>query len=947
MKKLGMIALSALIALAIIVPPKSATPVASADTVKVTNGFEDGTLQGWGPRLGTETVTVVGAAGARTGSQGMFVDTRTQNYHGASKDLTSLLNLGINYTVRGWVKLPNGSGNTNVTMSMQRTEGTTTNYENLATQSVTSNGWVKLEASYRLSAVPDAISVYFESSSATQSFYVDDFEVVEITPPAIETSIPSLKTVFANDFPIGTAILNDEMFGPNGDLLTKHFASITPGNNLKWDATEPVENEFHFDGPDAVIQFAQDHNMKVRGHTLVWHSQAPDWIFRDANGNLVSKTVLYARLKNHIDTVVGRYKGKIYAWDVANEVIDESQPNGMRNSLWYQIAGEEYIEKAFEYAHAADPNAKLYINDYNTHIPQKAQFLYDLVKRLKAKGVPIDGVGHQTHINIEYPQLSQIEDSIVKFSDLGVLQDITELDMSIYNNNGTKYDTLSTTLAQQQATRYKALFDIFVKHKDLLSNVIFWGQDDGHTWLRTYPTTRNDWPLLFNEQLQSKPAFWSLVGNPNAVPAAPTGLTATAGNGSVSLAWTASTGATSYNVKRAATSGGTYTTVATGVTGTTYTNTSLTNGTTYYYVVTAVNATGESTASTQASATPTAGVSVPAVPTGVTATAGNGSVTLAWTASSGATSYNVKRATTSGGPYTTVATAVTGTTYTNSSLTNGTTYYYVVTAVNSAGESTSSAQASATPAAVVTVPAAPTGVTATAGNGSVTLAWTASSGATSYNVKRATTSGGPYTTAATAITGTTYTNSSLTNGTTYYYVVTAVNSAGESTASAQASATPTGGTTTTSSLVLQYRAGDTNVNDNAIKPFFNIKNTGTTPVNLSGLKIRYYFTKDSSAALNSWVDYAVVGGANISRTFGTASATGADTYIELSFSASAGVIQPGGQSGEIQLRISKSDWSNFSEANDYSFDATKNTAFADWNKITLYQDGVKVWGLEP
>ncbi|GFN30825.1 endo-1,4-beta-xylanas [Paenibacillus curdlanolyticus] len=854
MKKLGMIVLSALIAFAIIVPPKSVTPVASADTVQVSNGFEDGTLQGWGPRIGTETVTVVGAAGARTGTKGMFVEGRTETYHGASRDLTPLLNLGINYTIRGWVKLPSGSGNANITLSMQRTTGTTTNYENLATQSVTSNGWVKLEATYRLSAVPDSISVYFESNSATQSFYVDDFEVIEITPPAIETNIPSLKDVFANDFPIGTAILNDEMYGPNGDLLTKHFASITPGNNLKWDATEPQENEFHFEGPDAVIEFAQDHNLKVRGHTLVWHSQAPDWIFRDANNNLVTKEVLFARLKNHIDTVVGRYKGQIYAWDVANEVIDESEPNGMRKSLWYQIAGEEYIEKAFEYAHAADPDAKLYINDYNTHIPQKAQFLYDLVKRLKAKGVPIDGVGHQTHINIEYPQLSQIEDSIVKFSDLGVLQDITELDMSIYNNNYTQYETLPANLAQQQATRYKALFDIFLKHKNLLSNVIFWGQDDGHTWLRTFPTTRNDWPLLFDENLQSKPAFWSIVGNTSAVPAAPTGVTATAGSGSVTLTWAASSGATSYNVKRATTSGGPYTTVATGITGTTYTNTALTNGTTYYYVVTAVNANGESTASAQVSATPTSGVSVPAAPTGVTATAGNGTVTLSWAASSGATSYNVKRATTSGGPYTTVATGITGTTYTNTALTNGTTYYYVVTAVNTAGESA---------------------------------------------------------------------------------------------ASAQASATPTGGTGTPSGLVLQYRAGDTNLNDNAIKPFFNIKNTGTTPVNLSGLTIRYYFTKDSNASLNSWVDYATIGGSNVNRTFGSVSATGADTYVELSFSASAGVIQPGGQSGEIQLRISKADWSNFNESNDYSFDATKNNAFADWDRVTLYQDGVKVWGLEP
>nr|WP_224753658.1 glycoside hydrolase family 6 protein [Paenibacillus terricola] len=435
---------------------------------------------------------------------------------------------------------------------------------------------------------------------------------------------------------------------------------------------------------------------------------------------------------------------------------------------------------------------------------------------------------------------------------------------------------------------------------------------------------------------------------PATVPAAPTGLTATAGNAQVVLSWTASTGATSYNVKRATTSGGPYTTVATGVTGTTYTNTGLTNGTTYYYVVSAVNSVGESSNSTQASATPVAPVAVPAAPTGLTATAGNAQVVLAWTASTGATSYNVKRATTSGGPYTTVATGVTGTTYTNTGLTNGTTYYYVVSAVNSAGESSNSAQTSATPVAPVTVPAAPTGLTATAGNAQVVLAWTASTGATSYNVKRSTTSGGTFTTIATGVTGTTYTDTGLTNGTTYYYVVSAVNSAGESANSSVASATPVG-STTTSSLVVQYKLSNANANDNQIYATFNIKNTGTTAVSLSNLKLRYYLTKDTtSASLNYWVDYAQVGTSAVSGVFGTISPakTTADTYLELSFSSAAGSIAAGGQTGDIQVRIAKSDWTNFSESNDYSFDGTKSS-FADWNKVTLYNSGSLVWGIEP
>lgn len=244
------------------------------------------------------------------------------------------------------------------------------------------------------------------------------------------------------------------------------------------------------------------------------------------------------------------------------------------------------------------------------------------------------------------------------------------------------------------------------------------------------------------------------------------------------------------------------------------------------------------------------------------------------------------------------------------------------------------------------VPAAPAGLTATAGNAKVELSWTASSGATSYNVKRATTSGGPYTTVAAGVTATSYTNTGLANGTTYYYVVSEVNSAGESANSAQVAATPSGGGTGTGDLVVQYRAGDTNAADNQIKPQFNIKNNGTTAVDLSTLKIRYYFTKDGSQDLNAWIDWAQLGASNIEKTFGTVSGTDADTYIELSFTAAAGTLAPGGQSGDIQLRISKTDWSNFDESNDYSYDSPK-TAYADWDHITLYQNDTLVWGVEP
>jgi len=197
---------------------------------------------------------------------------------------------------------------------------------------------------------------------------------------------------------------------------------------------------------------------------------------------------------------------------------------------------------------------------------------------------------------------------------------------------------------------------------------------------------------------------------------------------------------------------------------------------------------------------------------------------------------------------------------------------------------------------------------------------------------------------ATGLTTPSYVDPSLTNGTTYYYVVSATNSAGESVNSAQSSATPQ--VVAPTSLELQYRAGDTNATDNQIKPYFNIKNNGTTAVNLSDLKIRYYFTKDSNTTLNGFIDWAQIGNSNVQITFGSSTGVNTDSYVELSFISSAGTIPAGGQTGDIQLRMHKADWTSFNEANDYSFDATK-TVFTNWDKVTLHQNGTLVWGIAP
>ncbi len=306
-------------------------------------------------------------------------------------------------------------------------------------------------------------------------------------------------------------------------------------------------------------------------------------------------------------------------------------------------------------------------------------------------------------------------------------------------------------------------------------------------------------------------------------PATPTGFTATAGDTQVSLTWTASSGATSYHVKRSMTGGGPYTQLS-SPTATSYMDAGLTNGTKYYYVVSAANANGESANSAEVNATPT--LAVPAAPTGLVATAGNAQVGLTWTASAGAATYHVERSSTSGGPYTQIANPASPG-YTDTGLTNGTKYYYVVSAVNASGESAYSSEAKATPTGGVQTPPTPLGLIATAGNAQVVLSWLSSRGATSYPVKRSTTSGGPYTQIANP-TAATYTDTGLTNGTPYYYVVSAVNSAGESVHSAQVSATPA---VTTVNVTITVNPANTK----AISPYiyglnFYSGNTGAPPL---------------------------------------------------------------------------------------------------------------------
>lgn len=555
MKRTMLMLLAAVLVLGSLTLGTASKQANAAGEERVIKDFEDGTTQGWYPRGGNEVLTV-NAAAAHAGSYGLQVTGRTQGWNGPQLDVTPIMQQGKTYTLSAWVKLPAGTPSSSVSIVIQRKTDGATFYEMVKSVQANDSGWVRLAGEYQLKHSIENLAVYVESFDApTLDFYVDDFLIEQAPDPVpieIQQEIPNLKDVYADEFLLGSALLVNEiedLNGPDAQLLKKHFNSLTAGNELKWDATEPAEGQFNFERADKIVNFARDNGIAMRGHTLIWHAQTPNWVFYDAQGNLASKELLYARMKLHIETVMGRYKGQIYAWDVVNEVIEagDQKPGGLRNSLWYQIAGEEFIEKAFLYAHEADPNAKLYINDYNTHDPVKRQFLYDLIKRLQDKGIPIDGVGHQTHIGIEYPLVKELDDMIGAFRDLGIEQQVTELDMSVYTNDAQAYETFPVELQVKQANRYREIFDVFKKHADQLNAVIFWGKDDLNTWLRTFPVDRNNWPLLFDERLQAKYAYWALV-DPTKVPVETKEAKAPAGSiivdGKLDAAWNVAQAAT-------------------------------------------------------------------------------------------------------------------------------------------------------------------------------------------------------------------------------------------------------------------------------------------------------------------------------------------------------------------------------------------------------------------
>jgi len=347
------------------------------------------------------------------------------------------------------------------------------------------------------------------------------------TPAAAPLSPPALKDAFRNTFLVGAA-LNSRVFSgadtADARLVEQQFNSISPENVLKWESVHPRPGAYDFGPADRYVAFGEQHGMFVIGHTLVWHNQTPRWVFEDADGKPVSRDTLIARMRDHILTVVGRYRGRVRGWDVVNEALNDD--GSMRRTPWDTIVGDDYVALAFRFAHEADPGAELYYNDYSVENAAKRQGVVALIRRLQAEGVPVTGVGIQGHYRLDWPSPEQLDTTIAAFAALGVKVMITELDVDVlpsaFRQTGADVAlhaaarpelnpwpaALPDSMQQALARRYATLFGVFVEHAGEISRVTFWGVTDAGSWKNNWPVPgRTNYPLLFDRQGRPKPAF--------------------------------------------------------------------------------------------------------------------------------------------------------------------------------------------------------------------------------------------------------------------------------------------------------------------------------------------------------------------------------------------------------------------------------------------------------
>lgn len=336
----------------------------------------------------------------------------------------------------------------------------------------------------------------------------------------VDNGPASLKDAYDGYFTVGVAVNQRNVSDSTQiELIKKEFNSITAENDMKPGELHPAEGVWNWERGDKIADFCRKNGIKLRGHCLVWHSQFCDWMFNDKNGKPVSKEVFYSRLRDHIHQVVNRYKDVVYAWDVVNEAMSDAgrgwrghEPNPYRESKLYKLCGDEFIAKAFEYAHEADPDAILFYNDYNAATPIKRDRIYNMVKKMQDAGVPITGIGMQGHYNIYGPSEEDVDSALTKYSELVDHIHITELDIRCNEEMGGQLrfsrgenNAVPPYIATLHEDQFARIFRVFRKHRDVIDNVTMWNLSDADSWLGV-----NNHPLLFDENLKPKKAYYAV-----------------------------------------------------------------------------------------------------------------------------------------------------------------------------------------------------------------------------------------------------------------------------------------------------------------------------------------------------------------------------------------------------------------------------------------------------
>ncbi|TFV62690.1 UNVERIFIED_ORG: HYR domain-containing protein [Bacillus sp. AZ43] len=519
---------------------EAAAPTEPGTVEPVSTDFESG-LQGWGPR-GDAQVGIT-TSDAHGGTQSLLTTNRLQGWQGPTLDITDSLAVGTAVEVSLWAKLAPGEAPASLKATIQRDRaGTNTAYEGVpgASAVVTADAWTELTGRYTLGAPIDRAQLYVEGDAGVD-FLIDDVTIAEYAETPIQ-DVPGLEDVLgAQGFEhVGVAIDSRETVGRASQLLERHFDAFTPENDGKPAEIQPTEGTFTFGDLDALLDHADATGMKVYGHVLVWHSQTPDWFFTDRDGTPLTSSpedqaLLRERMETHIEAIADHVNARypdgdspIWAWDVVNEVIadgDNANPHDMRDSRWFQVLGETFVDEAFRLADRYFPEAELFINDYNTEMPTKRADYLSLIAALQERGVPIDGVGHQAHMDFARP-VEWLDDSLtaVEQLDPSLLQVITELDISTSAENygadvsgGTTPQHRPGMADQEEAETengyyYRDLFDMLRAHSDSIESVTFWGISNARSWLRTWPAAR-PWeaPLPFDDDLQVTPAYWGIV----------------------------------------------------------------------------------------------------------------------------------------------------------------------------------------------------------------------------------------------------------------------------------------------------------------------------------------------------------------------------------------------------------------------------------------------------